>query len=84
MPKFKIHFLFSIFFYLFSLSSARDQIQSLNQIESGQGMLKYYARFISQDRSYETCSQGEQDTPEKENRTTFKTKLGYWDSKIRF
>ena len=88
MPKPRIYFLFSVFFYLFfSVSVSKgDENQSLKQIESGQGSAKKYARFISQDAAMKRVLKLSKGTAERK-RTEKLLKGLDWDlgdSKIRF
>ena len=75
MPKPSIYFLFSVFVFLFFgvPASKGDENQSLNQIESGQGSAKKYARFISQDPAMKRVlklSKGTADRERTENQLT--------------
>ncbi|MFL2505228.1 MAG: hypothetical protein ACJ0Q2_09100, partial [Candidatus Azotimanducaceae bacterium] len=88
MPKPRIYFLSSVFFYLFfSVSVSKgDENQSLNQIGSGQGSAKKYARFISQDPAMKRVLKLSKGTADRERTEKLLQALDWdlGDSKIRF
>ena len=88
MPKPRMYFLFSVFFYLFfSVSVSKgDENQSLTQIESGQGSAKKYARFISHDPAMRRVLKLSKGTAERERTEKLLQGLDWdlGDSKIRF
>ena len=88
MPKPRIYFLFSVFFFLFFSvpASKGDENQSLNQIESGQGSAKKYARFISQDPAMKRVLKLSKSTADRERTEKLLQGLDWnlGDSKIRF